>query len=451
MQKRFQRYIVLSGVIGLATIIAGASTLFYQRYFANNLSEIALVDEPESTSDYSGEKISFEQIEGMTHNVSATMQNGGSEVVVTLKDIDLGLWIPTVPEAIQDNAQLERLFLSEREFNRQRVVFAAGSPHIEIQDGSGLDAKNISVNLTNNCLGSGRWEFAVFEEQNGEKTKIYQGYFSFPLGSYRQLVETANGTSYWQQARSMEAWPGFNFFSGTSFDLEATRSVDSEYEVVAVSRDNDPILAADEQESKTKLIVHSSSEQPLKTWQDLRSSDVQFQSFVSPGIYDETQLWNTNFSEIANFSGAVVRQISSNLSDEPLQEIELTFQNEAGEDRTLVVSGLKLEDLPQLATNEYYKGLYRPLGFGTPFTQDYEELKQNPPSESPLFSFVLDEEGRLMNYRKEIGINGVVMYRDIDRPERIHIHPLSYERIMLVGHYVVDLNGEASATLLSAQ
>jgi hypothetical protein len=451
MPKRFQRFVVLSGIIGLAAIVAGASTLFYQRYFANNLSDIALADEPESTSSYSGEKIAFNPVEGMIYDVSATLQNGDSTSTVMLKDIDLSLWIPTVPEAVQDHKQLEKWFLSEREFNRQRVVFAAGSPHIEVQDDSGLNPENISVNLTNNCLGSGRWEFSVFEEQNGEKVKIYQGYFSFPLGHYRQLVETANGTSYWQQARSMEAWPGFNFFGGSSFDLEATRSVESEYEVAATSMENDPILAADEQESKTKLIVYSSSDQPLKTWKDVKKSQVQFQSFVAPGIYDETRLWDTNYSEIASFSGAVVRQISSKLANESLQEVELSFQNEAGQERKLVLSGIRLEDVPQVATDEYYKGVYMPLGFGTPFTQDYEELKKNRPSESPFFGFLLDEEGRLMNYRMDVGINGIVMYRDVDKPERIHIHPLSYERIMLVGHYVVDLNGEASAMLLSAE
>lgn len=238
----------------------------------------------------------------------------------------------------------------------------------------------------------------------------------------------------------MEAWPGFNFFKGMPFDLEALRKVDSEYEVTAKSLDDEAVLVENEQETKANLIVYNGVGQQPQTWQEMRQAQVQFQSFVPPGIYDESRLWDTNYSEIASFSGATVRKVTSKISNEPLHEVELAFQNSAGQTRRLIVSGLNLQDVPQLPNDKYYEGIYMPMGFGTPFTQDYEKLKQNVPSESPFFSILLDEKNQVVNYRGDVGINGLVIYRDIASPNLVHIHPLSYERITLVGHYLVDLS-----------
>ncbi|MEM7645163.1 MAG: hypothetical protein AAF366_22040, partial [Pseudomonadota bacterium] len=40
--------------------------------------------------------------------------------------------------------------------------------------------------------------------------------------------------------------------------------------------------------------------------------------------------------------------------------------------------------VPQLDQGDYSDGVYMPLGFGTPFTQSYAELTQQPPAQSPL-------------------------------------------------------------------
>jgi hypothetical protein len=440
MKNRALRIIALSGVAGLLAIALGGFSFIHQRYFNGDTTGITLVDDPKGKSDYTGDGITLTQIDGMTFDVSAALKKGDSITNVTLAGIDLGLMIPTTPEAIRGHKDLEKWFLSEREFNRQRVGFAPDSPHIQLEKGSELDGKEISVNLTNNCLGSGRWEFTVFSEENGEKERLYQGFFSFPIQRYRELFEVANQTSYWNHAKSMEGWPGFNFLKGMPFDLETLRKVDSEYEVTARSLDDESILTKSEQETKANLIVYNDAGRQPQTWQEMRQAQVQFQSFVPPGIYDESRLWDTNYSEIANFSGATVRQVTSKITNQPLHEIELTFQNSKGQIRRLIVSGLNLQDVPQLPNDKYYEGIYRPMGFGTPFTQDYEKLKRNVPSKSPFFSILLDENNQVMNYRGDVGINGLVIYRDIDNPKLVHIHPLSYERITLVGHYLVDLS-----------
>ena len=50
-----------------------------------------------------------------------------------------------------------------------------------------------------------------------------------------------------------------------------------------------------------------------------------------------------------------------------------------------------------------------------------------------------------MNYRQDIGLNGLVMHRDLADPNVLHLYPMSYERITLVGHYVVDLRDRYTA------
>lgn len=446
MNKLKKTALCSGGVLSLLLAIS-ASTFLYKRYFNYDLTKIPLSTNQENTVTYSDGNISFSQVNGMTFNVSANLVNDESSATVDLKNIDLGLFIPTLPEAVRSDENLKKWFLSEREFNRQRVVFAAGSPHIEVKTGKGLDQNNVSIQLTNNCLGAGYWELAVYTEQNGQEEPLYKGFFTFPRGSYRQLVETANNTSYWKHARSMEGWLGFNFNKGLPFNLNATRTVQSEYQVTAKYPQDEAILTAGEQEKKAKLVVYGDTDQPLKTWGDIKKSNVQFQSFLAPGSYAKSSLWSTNYREITNFSGAVVRDISSKLSsDRSLQEIELSFENDQGETRHLIISGLDMQDLPQLEVNDYSNGLYMPIGFGTTFTQDYEDLQENPPTESAFFSVMLDENDQVVDYRHDIGINGIVLHRDATNPDLVHIYPLSYERIMLVGHYIIDMSSKQTVT-----
>ena len=98
-----------------------------------------------------------------------------------------------------------------------------------------------------------------------------------------------------------------------------------------------------------------------------------------------------------------------------------------------------LAKLPQLNPEQYSTGLYMPLGFGTPFTQDYADLEAQPPQTSPFFTVLLDGENRLLHYRKQVGINGIVLHRDAQNPHILHLYPMSYERITLAGHYMLDL------------
>ncbi|MGK7929217.1 MAG: hypothetical protein AB4290_28930 [Spirulina sp.] len=431
----------IAGGITLSLLFAGAG-IYQMRYGNTHLQQIAMSYEEIQDAGYSVKNVSLQSTddENLHYNLTFELENEGEAIAIALNDIDLSLMIPAAPESAQGNAELVKWFILEREFNRQRVIFKADSPHLQVKGDRKLNANNISVHLTNNCLGAGYWELAVFSEENGETKKIYQGFFDFPRGSYKDLVETVTGESYWRHAQGIEGWyPGTTFFKGQSLDFSTLRDVKNERQVAVRDLKNETIFTLAEQEKKAKLIVDDTREN-WQTWDDIRHSEVQFQSFVTPGIYNPEKLWSSNYSEIATLTDAVVKDIDSPLSEKSLQEIDFYFQSEAGKTRKLTVSGVDLKALPQLPPRDYSQGLYMPLGYGTPFTQDYEELKQNPPVKSPLFSALFDESDRIIDYRHDVGINGMVMHRDALNPDLVHFYLLSYERISIVGHYTLNLN-----------
>jgi len=412
----------------------------YLRYGNFNSTQIPLQTESVQGSNLVGENISFYRAPNSLYNIEFEISQNGQSTPILLNNVDLRLMIPQIPASIRGNQALTQWFLTEREFNRQRVIFSAGSPEIYLPDGfMGYSSEEISIAVTNNCLGAGYWELAVFAETSEGKQKIYQGYFDFPKGAYSRLVSELNGVSSWDHAPSMEAWPGFNFYSGMPFDLDAIRTAKRRYLVDAQDLKHENILATNEQISKAKLMVVNQPLETLETWEDLHQANPKFQSFVPPGIYNPNKLWKTDYSQISHLQSATAKTIESPLANEELLELELTLKSQSGKLRKFIVSGVDWHQIPQVSTDQYDRGIYIPIGFAPPFTDNYEQLKQNPPHKSPLFSVMLDGYNLAMNYRKDIGINGLVMHRDIQNPHKLHFYFMSYERITLVSHYVLDL------------
>lgn len=430
-------------ISGLAAVlpIAAAVGFLGIRYslFENDFSYASANLSEYKAQESLGKKISFRQVEENLFNISVELAIDGSPASFSLEGIDLSLFIPAPPVSARSNQKLAQWFAAEREFNRERVIFDASSPHLRLPELAGYEPEDISVALTNNCLGAGYWEVAVYAEKNGVKNTLYEGYFTFPRGLYREVFETASGSSYWQHVRNLEAWPGFQFFQGNSLDLAHLRTVRQETEVDYRHFQQEKILVESEQENKQKLIVNKGAELPLETWQDIVAADIEFQTFIPPGIYQQSKIVAPDYAEIAELKSAAVREIASPLAEKPLQELELQFRSEAGETRKFIASGLDLSQIPQLPESEYDRGLYIPIGVGTPFTQTYEDLKQNRPDRSPIFSLLVDGENRLMDYRYGVGLNGIVMHRDAADANLLHFYFLSYERISLVSHYAIRL------------
>ncbi|MDJ1178913.1 hypothetical protein PJF56_08565 [Roseofilum sp. BLCC_M91] len=432
---------IIPGALAATVLSLGAiAGSVYLRYGNFNLTQIPLNTETLSSSNLIGKQISFYRAPDSLYHIEFEISQNGQSTPILLSPVDLRLMIPQIPASIRENQTLTQWFLTEQEFNRQRVIFPAGSPEIHLRDRfMGYDPQDLSISLTNNCLGAGYWEVAIFAQNPDGQQKIYQGYFDFPKGAYARLVSELNGVAYWNHAPSIEPWPGFDFYSGMPFNLDSLRTVKRRYLIDAQDLNNENIFAINEQLSKAKLMVFNQPLDSVKTWEDLRQANPKFQTFVPPGIYHPDRLWTTDYSQIAHLQSATAKTIESPLADEKLLELELILKSQSGKIRKFVVSGLDWHQIPQVSTDRYDRGLYIPIGFAPKFTENYQQLKQNLPHQSPLFSVMLDGYNLAMNYRQDIGLNGLVVHRDIQNPHKLHFYFMSYERITLVSHYVLDL------------
>ena len=131
--------------------------MYIRRYSDRALSNLPLFTETVEGQTWTGEGITFSQLNGSQFDVSFELAEAtaSTPTQLVLRDIDLTLLIPEVPEMARSNQDLTRWFLTEREFNRQRVIFEPGSDHIDLPEGlEGYAAEDISIALTNNCPGS---------------------------------------------------------------------------------------------------------------------------------------------------------------------------------------------------------------------------------------------------------------------------------------------------------
>ena len=353
---------------------------------------------------------------------------------IIFRNIDVSLFTPTQPEWTRQNPDLEIIALTDRQWNRQQVAFKPGSAQLEISGGDGFERTNLfTAELAKNCLNAGLWEVLLFTQENGQKALYYQGWFTFPLGHYKNIFEAQNGFSYWRHWRRLEHWVNP---AGTPVKLEALRGVTAEHAINATFLADEPVFAAGEQKRKQRTTDAAG----VLTWKDFypESSRVQFASFVMPGRYDVRTPHKNEYQRLAGFKGATLREIKSPAGDERLHEIELAFRDgKSGETSRFIISGVALDKLPQLTVADYPKGLYMPMGIGVPpFYQGHVELTAHPPQRSPYFSVWLDAQGRWINHH-EAGVDGPVLHRDKDDPNLLHLYLLSYERHSLVGHFLI--------------
>ncbi|AFZ57160.1 hypothetical protein H6G54_10060 [Anabaena cylindrica FACHB-243] len=355
---------------------------------------------------------------------------------IVIKNVDLNLLVPKAPEWVKKDPGLEVIAFTDREWNRQQISFPANSQHIEITGGDGFEKQNVvEVALANNCLNAGFWEILIFNKEDDNKTLYYQSWFTFPMGHYKNIFEKNNNMSYWKHWWKLEHWQDP---SGTVINANLLRNVVDEKEIVAQFPMDEKIFSSGEQSRKIRTTLATN----LRTWRDIYSGDnkVEFASFIPPGFYESNKPWKNEYWRIAKFEKAVLRNIKSVGTQENLQELELILgDTKTGEKNKLLISGINLQNLPKLAVKDYPKGLYMPLGIGIPpFYQSYEDLKKSHPDKSPYFSVLLDSKDRWIDHHR-LALDGVVMHKDQENPNLVHLYFLSYERNTLIAHFLVNL------------
>ena len=448
LKVTFKKQVFLTAAtILLSLLLTLGTSHFVARYKTENkmqlpVTELSNAEYPENTAYLSKnfKKYADRQITVIkrddTHFDFVLEPTDEKTAKIIIKNINLKLLVAKVPEWVKQDRGLEAIAFAEREWNRQQVSFPIDSEHIEITGGDGFEKENLdSIILARNCLNAGYWEILLSTKENGRKSLLYQGWFNFPLGHYKDVFEKINGLSYWKHMWKLEHWQNL---SGTVANVDLLRKVIDEKEVPAEFPLNEKIIVAGEQSRKIRTLKADN----LKTWGDIYkySDRVEFATFRPPGLYDFDKLWKNQYWRIGKFEKATVRNIKPVGVEQTLQEVELSFiDTKNGEKNRLFISGIDLKKLPRLSPEDYDQGFYMPMGIGvSPFEQSYKELQDNPPHENPYFSFLLNPNDRWVGHRK-LAVDGPVMHLDKDNPNLLHIYLLSYERHTLIGHFKITL------------
>ena len=369
---------------------------------------------------------------------------------ITFRNVDVSLMTPSLPEWCQRDLGNRRIALTDRQWNRQQVAFAmdgkqGDGQRVAVSGGDGFEQENLSsAELAKNCLNAGLWEVLLFHPGSNGKELYYQGWFTFPLGLYREQFERGTGLRYGDHWHYLEHW--FDP-AGTVVKLDDLRRVTS---TVATQFEFDPtekIIAGGEQLRKRRTLLTPN----LRTWGDFTEAraptapEIQFAAFIPPGRYSVQHPWRNEYHRLATLKAVTLREIESpadatsadKTTSKPRHELELQFASREGTVNRFLVSGFRWDDLPQLAVADYAKGMYMPMGIGVPpFFQTVEALAANPPHQSAYFSVLLDQDDRWIDHHKT-AIDGPVLHRDPDDPNTLHLYLLSYERHSLVSHVTV--------------
>ena len=437
------------GLVAGGLLLAAAGAVAVRSYFRYRVQDTMAVPLREYTNaeypeDPSGRSVRHGQFDGRRLTLvkkgearfDFVLESDDPRIArIVIKDVDVGLMTPSLPEWAKADPSLTRIALTDRQWNRQQVAFGpAGSPHVELSGGDGWEKENLfSAELAKNCLNAGLWEVLLFAREGGGKAMYYQGWFTFPLGHYKAVFERNTGLPYSSHWYYLEHW--FDP-AGTVVALDRLREAASEREAPASFDKAERLLFAGEQVRKRRTTVAEN----VAAWGDFYDDGhkVRYAAFIPPGKYSLAHPWKNEYRRMDRFDKAILRQVRSPASAKPLSELELVFSStkRAGRVRFLV-SGFDLEALPRLPASDYAKGLYMPMGIGVPpFYQSYADLEKNPPQESAYASLLLDEKDRWIDHHS-FAIDGPVMHRDEKDAGLLHVYLLSYERHTLIAHVVV--------------
>lgn len=433
------------GVAAVSVMLAlafGGAAWFQTRYDGSpdqtvrlrSFSNAEYPEDPEPRSlvfgNYPHQHVRIQQIAD-THFRFLLQPASPHATVIELTEVDLAHLVAAVPPWVKADANLTKLGLIDREWNRQQISFRRDSFQVH-SGGDGFEARALSrVDLARNCLNAGLWELLLFTVEEGEERVLEHTWFTFPLGLYKQLFERVNGLSYWDYWWSLEHW---NDPSGTPVPLDRLRSVVRERPLQVRPAWQEPPMARGEQRLKRKNILAP----PIYTYQDWYTQPIQFASFIPPGRYSLAHPRDTQLHYLAEFTGATLRQVRLLEGDQSRSEIELTFRdNRTREPTRLIFGGLDLRNLPALPPTQYERGWQVPLGIGNPsFFESYRDVLADPPRQRTFYGFHLDAQNRWIDHHA-VGVDGPLLHRDAENPSLIHVYILSYERHALLNHFVI--------------
>ncbi len=323
-----------------------------------------------------------------------------------------------------DDPGLQRIALTDRQWNRQQVSFAHPSPHVEASWGNGFEKTHLaSAELAKNCLNAGLWEVLLYVQEDGRKALYYHGWFTFPLGHYAHLFERNTGLPYWRHFYYLEHWDDP---AGTPLHLDGLRRVKDERPVPATFLGDEEIVAAGEQVGKRRDVIADNLVSLEEDYYDGRK--VAARRFRAAGPLQFQSAVEERVLAAARSRRRYGATIISPATEKPLQELELVFTGKGGGTCRILVNGFDLHALPLAARRGLSQGTVPADGHRQPAVLSelrvYATIRRSLARTS---AWRLDEDDHWLNHH-ELAVDGVVLHRDADDPEVLHVYLLSYER-----------------------
>jgi len=347
---------------------------------------------------------------------------------VAMEEINLMEFIPTIPEYVRDDEYLSLLSVVNQEWNRNQITFRNNL--FTIEPGKKAHKHRISrVDVARSCLNSYLWEafFYTYNPVWGKHELMYHGWFTFPKGLYQKLFEKRNNIQFDKYAENLEEWKDL---PSELIDFESLRSVISERTIAYEDLSDEMYPIEGERKKKEDEIVFPRNPRRMT---DFHTDKAKFSSFVEPGMYVKKEKRLTQLSRFQKLEKSVVRETQN--GDQRLQEIELSFSNDKGQETILTIGGIDLMDISIVLDEKVNDGDLFSMGIGNhTFYENYHDQQSYSSLDNPYFGILTDEKGNYLDSHF-VGIDGPLLHRDSKDQDILHIWLLSYERHALVGHY----------------
>jgi len=381
-------------------------------------------------------EVVFSPTGGMKFDVEFQPQDS-KYPTITLDNINLAEYIPTVPTHVRDDEYLSLVSVVNQEWNRNQITFR--NNHFTVEPGKKAHKHRISrVDVARSCLNSYLWE-AFFYTYNPVWRKhelMYHGWFKFPKELYQEMFKERNGVDFSKYAEHLEEWKDLPA-EKVNFDL--LREVISEKNVAFEELNDEMYPIEGERKKKEDEVLFP---RRARRMSDFHTNKAKFSSFVEPGMYVKKEKRLTELSRFQQLNKAVVRQTknSDTYSNNHLTEVELSFTNDQGQTTILTIGGIDLDDTAIVVDEKANDADLYSMGIGNhTFYEKYSEQQSYSSQTNPYYGLLTNEKGEFLDSHF-VGIDGPLIHKDSKRQNILHVWLLSYERHALVGHYTIKLD-----------
>lgn len=383
---------------------------------------------------YKHHKVSVKRNDSTDFTITFLPSNEHSDTI-SIHDINLLEWIPTIPDYLEDD-YLKSIGIINAEWNRQQVKFVEKEFYISKHTEEGK--KTVRVDLARNCLNSYLWELITYAKEGEQQKPLYHGWFEFPRAFYEELFdEVNNGKLTFSEYKDYLI--NYKDPASEEVNFEALRTVKLAKQVDFKNLNHEFYPLTGARKSKYKNIVYPKNPKSIN---DFLNDTTAFSTFLYPGYYSTSDPRATTLSKLRHPKKVEVKQtISNNKTKDECLELDITFarSSDTTEHTRVVIGGIKINEIPQLALNDYNKGFKMPMGIGNHgFYEKAEYAQSHSTKDNPYYAVILDSDGKWIDSHF-FGVDGPILHFDQDNPKLIHFWLLSFERHAMVTHLTFEV------------